>query len=328
MIRIKLTTSFPELPLLRQTPGGKGIWGDCRFFVNQDIDECDFWVVYEGLLKPERTVCPNGNTILVTGESPGVKRYNEKFLMQFAKVITCHNELKHSNTIISQQGNPWMVGGRFLGDGFDESFSKDYDELKSINKHYKSKLISLIISSKTYTEGHARRFQFVKKLKAHFGDKLDVFGVGIKEIEDKWDAIAKYKYHIVLENTSHHDYWTEKLSDAFLGGAYPFYYGCPNLSDYFSADAFTFIDIDDLDKSIATIENEIKNQKYEGSIEKIAEAKDLILDKYNIFPLISNYCKSGISSPANIILKPENQFIQNASIVVGFSKLLNRLLRG
>ena len=52
MYKIKISTQFPEWPLLRQTPGSKGIWDNCQFFVNQDVEECDMWVVYEGLLKP------------------------------------------------------------------------------------------------------------------------------------------------------------------------------------------------------------------------------------------------------------------------------------
>ncbi len=37
MIRVKLSTNFPDWPLIRQTPDRSGIWGDCRFFINEDI---------------------------------------------------------------------------------------------------------------------------------------------------------------------------------------------------------------------------------------------------------------------------------------------------
>lgn len=316
MIKIKLSTQFPNWPLFRQTPGSKGIWEDCQFFVNQDIEECDYWVVCGGLLNPEKAICLQKNTIFITWEPPSVHKYDKHFLNQFATIITCHRDIKHPCIIHTQQGLPWMIGGKFLGDGWDEKFSKDYDELKSIEKYNKNKLISVIVSSKSYTKGHIKRLQFVKRLKAYFGDKLDVFGVGNQKIEDKWDAIAQYKYHIVIENSSINDYWTEKLSDAFLGGAYPFYYGCPNLSDYFSKDCFTFIDIDYFDKSVALIEDIIKNQRYEKSIVKIAEAKNLILDKYNLFSLICNYCNSNTlsSSYINIILKPEYDFNQKLGV--------------
>jgi Glycosyltransferase family 10 (fucosyltransferase) C-term len=324
MIKIKLTTESPDWPLIRQTPGSEGIWGNCQFYVNQDVEKCDYWVVCNGLVSTESTICPIENTMIITWEPPAIKTYHKKFISQFGAVITCHQKIKHPNVIYTQQGLPWMAGGRYLGDRFDEIFSKDYDELKSIREYDKSKLISVTISSKSHTVGHAKRLKFVERLKAHFGNDLDVFGVGIKEVPDKWDAIAEYKYHIVVENSSILNYWTEKLSDAFLGGAYPFYFGCPNLSTYFPEDSFVFIDINNWNKSVELIEKAIKNQKYERSVEKIMKAKNLVLEDYNIFALISSFCTSNMSfsDPNNVSLKSEHYFIRNDSIV---SKLLNMI---
>ena len=59
MIRVRLTTSFPSWPLLRQTPGGRGVWGDHRFFVNEDVDACDYWVVYD---MPAHSTCVEPQT--------------------------------------------------------------------------------------------------------------------------------------------------------------------------------------------------------------------------------------------------------------------------
>ena len=54
--------------------------------------------------------------------------------------------------------------------------------------------------------------------------ELDIFGRGIRPINDKSEALNKYKYHIVVENfrTSPLD---RKLSDAFLAECLPFYAG-------------------------------------------------------------------------------------------------------
>jgi len=41
MIKVNVSTPFPEWPLPRQTPGQTGIWGNCQFFVNQQLEECD-----------------------------------------------------------------------------------------------------------------------------------------------------------------------------------------------------------------------------------------------------------------------------------------------
>ena len=328
-VKVKVSTSFPEWPLERQTPNRSRQWGNRQFYINEPIDACDYWVVYDGLRNEERARCPRENTIFITGEPPAVKKYNQKFLNQFAMIITCQREIAHPNVIYSQQALQWMVGGRYQKEthSWAAEFTKDYDELTSIKDYKKDKLISIILSKKSMTEGHRKRLEFVYKLKDHFGDQLDVFGVGLNEIEDKWDGIASYKYHLAIENSAVPDYWTEKLADAFLAGAYPFYYGCPNIFDYFPGGSLTLIDIDDLDRSISIIENDIKNNQYENSIDKISEAKNLVLDRYNLFPMLGTYCsKSATSKRAMISLKPEQAFLPKPTILSRISRKTRNVL--
>ena len=96
--------------------------------------------------------------------------------------------------------------------------NKGYCELlKNVNKiEKKLKLLSIICSNKKELEGHRLRIKFTNICKEHFKERLDWFGSGYNFVEDKWDAIAPYKYHLVLENTSMKYYRTEKLSDAIL----------------------------------------------------------------------------------------------------------------
>ncbi len=282
---IKVSTSFPNWPLIRQTPKGEGVWGNCKFIINKPIQECDYWVVYEDLLRTEEVVCPIKNTLLITGEPPSIKKYGKDFLNQFSNIITCQKDIKHKGVTYVQQALPWHVG-RSLEETRPDSMNKCYDELKKTERFNKTKLMSVVVSGKRSTKGHRARLTFVEHLKRRFGDRLDVFGQGGRPIDDKWDAIADYKYHIVIENSSCEDYWTEKLADAFLGGAYPFYFGCKNIHKYFSSKALTAIDISKVEDSIKLIEREILDLRYEGSVKNIDLARNLILDKYNVFPVI------------------------------------------
>lgn len=287
MIDVKLT--MPAWPITRQTPGQTGIWNHCRFFYGTDIDRCDYWFVMEGLDAPkEQTVCPKDHTILITCEPPTVKIYRSEFLRQFASVITCHRNIDHPNPVFQQPGLPWHIGRRQINHVTIE-FSKDYDELKAMASIPKTRLLSVISSSKTMSKGHRKRLDFAKRLKHHFGDQVDLFGRGVHEIEDKWDALATYKYHVVLENSAIDDYWTEKLADAFLAGCYPIYYGCPNIDRYFDPASLTSIDLDDSKGAITTIEACMNENKYESSQHKIWEARGKVLDRYNLFPLIAEY---------------------------------------
>jgi hypothetical protein len=306
MLKIKVTYGFQMPDIIRQTPGNSGIWGNCEFFINQDIEKCDFWIVYGRMLKIEKTICPEENVIFISGEPPTITDYEEKFLKQFNSVITCNKKLVHPNKIYTQLSLPWHIG--YYINKFD------YDELKGLELPRKTGLISAITSNKAVTEGHKKRIDFIFQLKEYFKDEMDIFGRGFNDIEDKSLAILGYKYHIVIENSSFRHYWTEKLSDAYLGFSYPIYYGCPNLNDFFPVDSFTIINIDNLDSSIKTIENIIQSNYFDRYANEILKSRNLILDNYNFFPRFHEFCNQYDVSlkKKEVVLKPEKKIFQRS----------------
>lgn len=312
MIRVKLSTNFPDWPLIRQTPGRIGIWNDCRFFINEDIDECDFWVVYDDVVQAETTRCPPGNTLLITGEPPSVKTYHGRFLAQFGTVLTSHRDLVHPNIIHSQQALPWMVGCRYVRETgqWDKTHTKDYDELSALPIIPKTKLLSVISSNKTISPGHMRRLAFVEALKQRFGGEIDVFGRGLRDVEDKWDAIAPYQYHVAIENGQFPDYWTEKLSDTLLAGAYPLYAGCPNIRAYFGEDVLTQLDLNDFDASLAAMTAAIEGHWYEATTQARQNARTRLLNEYNLFPLLAGFVSARQSAGAKrmVQVQPHSRF--------------------
>lgn len=301
-LKIKLSTTGGGTPFMRQAPHGIPTWDNCEFFINKEIEACDLWVVYGGLGAIEHARA--GSTLFVTNEPPSVKKYGKKFLRQFDAVLTCSQPIAHQNVIVSQQALPWWIGHNMRD---DRRNSKTYDELKSIQEIPKTKLVSVITSSKTFTKGHTDRLTFVQTLQKEFGDTIDVFGID-KNVDDKWDAIAPYKYHIVIENASIDDYWTEKLADAFLGLSFPIYYGAPNITKYFTPDSLVQIDITTPDQAIAAIRHIISSDRYEESVEALRASRELILDHYQIFPMLAEYAHEHVSgSPKNVTLAPERQ---------------------
>lgn len=298
MITVKLT--YPDWPIQRQSPGQKCIWNNCRYSCNSKTETCDYWVVFEGLgKKNEIAICPKDNTVLITAEPPTLKTYKKEFIDQFATVITCHSNLEHRNSIIQHSGMPWHVGRRQKGH-HNISFSKDYDELKAIKNIEKTRLISVISSAKDFSGGHRKRLDFAKMLKNHFGESIDLFGRGINEVEDKWDALAAYKYHVAIENSGIDDYWTEKLSDAFLAGCYPIYYGCTNIDRYFDPGSMTTIDIDYPDNAIDIIEECIKNNRHDQAKRQIWQSREKVLDEYNLFALIAEFIEKDKVNKVNV----------------------------
>ena len=74
----------------------------------------------------------------------------------------------------------------------------------------------------------------------------------------------------------------------------PIYYGCNNISEYFPKDSFYTFDIND-SKACDVIEEIIKKPITEENILALKKAKDLILNKYNIWSttedILNNYLK-------------------------------------
>lgn len=309
-IIVKFSWGSPDFPLERQTPGSTGIWKNCQFIINDDIDECDFWVVYNRLLHKETVRCAKENCTFISTEPPSLATYNKQFLKQFNHIITCHQNIKGDNVLYTQQGLPWHVG-RHQKEHVSISFSKSYDELKALTDVTKSKMLSIITSDKMYSKGHKERYDFAMKIKEHYKNNVDLFGRGVNEITDKWEAIAPYKYHIAIENSMHEDYWTEKMSDTYLGLSYPIYYGCPNLTDYFSEDAFTRIDINDIDGAIRIIDSITVQDRHKQSLHALQNAKRLVLDEYNIFAMLHKFCNKHYDTKKRqtVTIVPEQQGI-------------------
>lgn len=307
---VKITTNFPDQNILRQTPDNSSNWGQYVFHINDDIDECDFWVVYDGLINTETVRCPPNNTVFITGEPPDQRTYPQKYLNQFSKIITCHSKIRHTNVSLTQQSLPWHVG--WNKDQLEDNPTNviGYDQFKRMSSLPKDKLISVVCSSQHRLPGHQLRLNFLNKLRKHFGPDLDVFGRGIRPVNDKWEAISPYKYHIVMENSFIADYWTEKLSDAYLGFAFPLYYGCPNIHEYFDSDSMKTININDWKGSIHLIEDVINSDTYQNSLPAIAEARNKVLDKYNIFAMLADLFNkhSFDTKKFEIELLPESNF--------------------
>ncbi len=306
MLHIKLSTAGGGTPFIKQAPNMRPIWGNCEFFINQDIPECDLWVVYGGIGKIETV--RTSRTLLITNEPPSVKTYTKTFTDQFDAVLTCHT-IKHPQVIHSQQALPWWIGHKMKSDGSDDvQYEKTYDELIALPTPPKTKLLSIIVSNKSFTKGHRQRYAFAQFLKQALADDIDIFGID-KPLEDKWDAIAPYKYHIVIENSSLDNYWTEKLADTFLGESYPIYYGAPNIGNYFSSHAYTAIDIAKPQEALTIIKNLIKSTVYEESVTALAEAKQLVLNQYQLFPVLAEYVNnlSARGEKVQTTLAPESQ---------------------
>ena len=271
--------------ILSQTKGGKGIssCGKYQFFVNENIEDPDFVIIRGKASREEMTfnIAPE-NVILTTSEPYSVLEYPRDYCRQFGLVCSCQEQLKHRNVKFTPAIIFWFAGVKFDSKGRPSSL-KDYDCLKAAPTPQKTKLMSVVSSTKAFTKGHVDRIRFVERLKEYYGDKIDIFGRGYKDFEDKCDVVDPYKYHIVIENTRAKYYWTEKLADSFICESFPIYYGCTNVDEYFPESAYSTIDIHDFEGSVKKIDELLANNAYEKAKPLLKECKDKVLDEYNLF---------------------------------------------
>lgn len=91
--------------------------------------------------------------------------------------------------------------------------------------HKKTKFMSMIMSDKDSTTGHMMRREVARVAKEILGNHIDIFGYGINPIKRKFDALAPYKYSIVIESSNRWGYFSEKLIDCLSVGTVPIYWG-------------------------------------------------------------------------------------------------------
>lgn len=271
-------------PYAKQTPGNSGQWKGVTFRINdRAVREADFLVVHDDLDAPVTVRIPVGNAILVTGEEKSTKQYPREFVDQFDVVVTSRDDIQHPRVIRTHYFHPWSV-------------KKTYDELLA-ERPAKARELSAIISNTTLLKGHKSRFAFINQAKGHFKDRLDWFCKGDKtSILDKWNGLAPYYYSIAIENSQHNNYFTEKITDCFLAQTLPFYFGCPNIGEYFDDRSMVKIDLTDFTGVIDLMEGSLGSNLFHERAQHLLDARKLVLDKYHFIAALTDLLRQQVSA--------------------------------
>jgi len=85
----------------------------------------------------------------------------------------------------------------------------------------------------------------------------------------------------------------------------PVYYGCKNLTKYFPDQSYVYINIEHPEEAIQTIKQLIANSDWATRLPFICEARELVLNKYQVLAGASNILRQiKISEKKLIVLKP------------------------
>ena len=205
----------------------------------------DWLIIFNDLREEEKLMCPPSRTLLVLTEPESLIVYPDNFLSQFGVIIS-PQETRFSR-------HPCVIRESWLWDWhhYTGGLPIDYSTMRATPPPEKKRDLSLVCSDKTISPFHQQRLAFIDLLKKRIPE-ADSWGRGFNPIEKKADAIGPYRCHIVIENYQNENYWSEKVTDAWLGYSLPFYYGATDLGKHFPPESFIPIDITRTEESVAT----------------------------------------------------------------------------
>ena len=137
--------------------------------------------------------------------------------------------------------------------------------------------VSIIASSKNWTEGHQLRHKAISR----FRDNISVYGNGYNPVEYKEESLLKYMYSITIENCRQEGYWTEKIVDCFATKSIPIFWGDDAVNDHFDSDGIIYFnDLDELDGILTDISK--NGKELYKSKEKAIEKNFKTVEEYRI----------------------------------------------
>ncbi|MEP1646753.1 glycosyltransferase family 10 domain-containing protein [Rhodopirellula bahusiensis] len=270
--------------MLLAFPGTLGESSDANLrqvHFSHDLENVDWLVVAHLTTEVLSTTIPRTRRILVTGGPSPAVDIGAGNANQFGVLISPYNIPGFTGTWVPSHGGlPWFFGRQ------TESLRR-LEDLETLPVPEKTPTVSAVISTKVLHEGHRQRLRFVYRLQEAIGDRLHLYGRGIREVNDKADAILPHAYHLSLENVCEPNYWSEKISDAFLGYSLPLYAGCTNIENWFDPDSYVMLDLDDIDGSVKQVQQILDSDLYSQRLNAIRRSRETVLHQETLFHLIA-----------------------------------------
>jgi len=266
----------------RMTPYCDGRWGKLEM-VPPD-SHADWTVVINFLLPPEL-------------DPGGVLELDRKRAVLVQTEPAC---VRHKNNTWGEYADPEDIGFARTWTIREHHFALDwyleapYSALYATNPHYeRNRVLSACQTAKTKYPGQQLRHVFVTDHLSKLPG-FDLFGRtgdgphyrGPLPTRAKDAAMFPYKYHFCAENSWEKNYFSEKLSDAFLAYCLPLYWGCPNLEEFFPAESFIRVPIDKPAEAMGVVRKAIRDDEWRKRIPAIREARRLVMEKYQAWPVI------------------------------------------
>jgi len=207
-------------------------------------------------------------------------------------IPTSQNDLSSINILVLQEPNEyfgyhnWAIQNKDL---FDVILTWDDKVLNNCDNALFFPFGNIWITPEQYNRNHDKRFEvshLCGKLLKTYGHSLrhellarkneiktptnfyDVYGDRYN-IDDarkgKEFIFGNSQFGVVIENTSHRGYFTEKILDCLALKTIPIYWGCSNITDFFNKDGIIeFNNVDDLIYIVNNLDENYYNQHLEA----------------------------------------------------------------
>lgn len=282
-----------------QSPGCSGTWKD--MVAVTDPYEADFIVIfdgYNGKFPKERAIyfCQHPK---ISSEAYGTgENYGNSF-----KPYTGVEGLAFFNSDNGLNPGEWWA-------------DYTYDQLNALEPPKKTKELACVMTYQTYNAMYSQRLVFMREFVKR-NQNLDLYGrpeekfradeilstvfrgsLGVNTPDGQQgnhktgkNLLIDYKYSLEFDVGPTQNYLSERFYDSLLLWCLPFYFGSTNVNNFLPLGSYVDINILKPDNYVDLVNACIKEDFYERRIKKIAEARDLLLNKYQTWPYVYNILK-------------------------------------
>ena len=259
-----------------QTPNSSGAWKNIEATLN--MEEADYYIIQD---YTDATLPDKNKIFCFAREVPGGGRIDK---IDAKKNFSFLDDSSYLYT-------KWV----YPQDNFN-GMNISYDFLSSQGPIKKNSNLVCIQSGKYFLEGHKKRVDFINKIIWNNTNKMDLCGSvrgaisyggpGEHYVSDKFEKLKNYRYCLAFDNGQYKNYFGTQFTDAILSWTVPIYWGAPNISEFFPEGSYINLDVNDPRKFEKDILDQLDEFDYQKRLPALKQARDLILNKYNIWPTI------------------------------------------
>tara|TARA_R100000664_G_scaffold4408_1_gene8987 strand:+ start:4263 stop:5171 length:909 start_codon:yes stop_codon:yes gene_type:complete len=268
-----------------QNPDGGYVWEDIVAVSN--LNDAEYCFVLDGLPSGFNPNWLNlDKTFFLQREPTHVRRYTPP---AYAKHIYTYD-------------NHYTYALWWVKKTFSELKNMKYPEKIRTTQGHNS--VSCILTNKRFTLGQSLRLNFAKMAAAQHSDRIDFYGKTLKA-EDfgpsykgglpltgppkrcKYEGLQPYHYSLSLENGRLKNFCT-RVWEPFLCWTMPIYWGCPNIEELYPTESYHTINIENPTEALREFSDIIDRPITKINIDAIDHARNLVLEKYNIWPFIKD----------------------------------------